>query len=51
LGTLKFTTRNFLRSDYEFVANYKLLQVAFTKNNVQRFVDVPKLIRAKYQGE
>eukprot|EP00536_Pseudo-nitzschia_multiseries_P015992 jgi/Psemu1/69695/estExt_Genemark1.C_9950009 len=37
------------RSDYEFVANYKLLQAAFTKNNVQRFVDVPKLIRAKYQ--
>lgn len=37
------------RSDYEFVANYKLLQAAFTKNNVQRFVDVSKLIRAKYQ--
>ena len=40
-----------LRSDYEFVVNYKLLQAAFSKNNVQRFVDVPKLIRAKYQGE
>eukprot|EP00537_Pseudo-nitzschia_pungens_P006709 CAMPEP_0172367044 /NCGR_PEP_ID=MMETSP1060-20121228/18528_1 /TAXON_ID=37318 /ORGANISM="Pseudo-nitzschia pungens, Strain cf. cingulata" /LENGTH=334 /DNA_ID=CAMNT_0013091111 /DNA_START=98 /DNA_END=1102 /DNA_ORIENTATION=+ len=37
------------RSDYEFVANYKLLQAAFGKNNVQRHVDVPKLIRAKYQ--
>jgi len=37
------------RSDYEFVVNYKLLQAAFSKNNVQRFVDVPKLIRAKYQ--
>lgn len=37
------------RSDYEFVANYKLLQAAFDKNHVQRFVDVPKLIRAKYQ--
>lgn len=42
---------DFLRSDYEFVANYKLLQAAFDKNHVQRFVDVPKLIRAKYQGE
>ena len=41
----------FLRSDYEFVSNYKLLQAAFTKNHVQRFVDVDKLIRAKYQGE
>ena len=40
----------YFRSDYEFVANYKLLQASFAKNNVQRFVDVPKLIRAKYQG-
>jgi microtubule-associated protein, RP/EB family len=37
------------RSDYEFVQNYKLLQNAFTKNRVQRHVDVDKLIRAKYQ--
>jgi microtubule-associated protein, RP/EB family len=37
------------RSDYEFVQNYKLLQNAFTKNCVQRHVDVDKLIRAKYQ--
>jgi RP/EB family microtubule-associated protein len=37
------------RSDYEFVNNYKLLQAAFTKNNVLRHVDVDKLIRAKYQ--
>jgi RP/EB family microtubule-associated protein len=37
------------RTDYEFVQNYKLLQVAFTKHRVQRFVDVDKLIRAKYQ--
>jgi len=37
------------KSDYEFIQNYKLLQAAFTKNHVQRHVDVPKLIRAKYQ--
>jgi RP/EB family microtubule-associated protein len=37
------------RSDYEFIANYKLLQNAFTKKHIQRHVDVPKLIRAKYQ--
>jgi microtubule-associated protein, RP/EB family len=37
------------KSDYEFVQNYKLLQVAFTKHGVQRHVDVDKLIRAKYQ--
>jgi microtubule-associated protein, RP/EB family len=44
-----YSTFLFSRSDYEFVSNYKLLQVAFTKNNVQRHVDVDKLIRAKYQ--
>lgn len=37
------------KSDYEFIQNYKLLQVAFTKHNIQRYVDVDKLIRAKYQ--
>lgn len=37
------------RSDYEYVQNYKLLQNAFNKYNVQRHVDVDKLIRAKYQ--
>lgn len=37
------------RSDYEFVQNYKLLQNAFGKRNVQRHIDVDRLIRAKYQ--
>mmetsp|Transcript_19274 Transcript_19274/g.46557 ORF Transcript_19274/g.46557 Transcript_19274/m.46557 type:complete len:380 (+) Transcript_19274:143-1282(+) len=37
------------KSDFEFVNNYKLLQVAFKKNHVQRHVEVNKLIRAKYQ--
>jgi RP/EB family microtubule-associated protein len=32
-----------------FVNNYKLLQQAFNKHNVSRFVDVDKLIREKYQ--
>lgn len=37
------------KADFEFVANYKLLQNAFNKHKVQRYVDVDKLIRAKYQ--
>uniref|UniRef100_A0A7S4AT91 Calponin-homology (CH) domain-containing protein n=1 Tax=Pseudo-nitzschia australis TaxID=44445 RepID=A0A7S4AT91_9STRA len=51
-GTVPLSRINWeARSDYEFVANYKLLQAAFTKHRVQRYVDVTKLIRAKYQGE
>jgi RP/EB family microtubule-associated protein len=37
------------KSSHEYVANYKLLQKAFTANKVQRYVDVDKLIRGKYQ--
>jgi RP/EB family microtubule-associated protein len=37
------------RADFEFIQNYKLLQIAFTKHHVQRFVDVNALIRGKYQ--
>ncbi len=37
------------KASHEFVANYKLLQSAFNKHNIQRHVDVDKLIRGKYQ--
>ena len=37
------------KMSHEYVGNYKLLQKAFTKNKVQRYVDVDKLIRGKYQ--
>lgn len=37
------------KNDYEFVENYKILQQAFDKNGVKRHIDVPKLIKAKYQ--
>jgi len=37
------------KSDFQYVENYKLLQAAFTKHNVQKYVDVDRLIRGKYQ--
>ena len=37
------------KNDYDYVNNYKLLQDSFNKHKVQRFVDVNKLIRGKYQ--
>jgi len=35
--------------DYEFIPNYKVLQMAFEKNSIERYIDVDKLIRAKHQ--
>lgn len=35
--------------EHEYVMNYKLLQMAFDKNNVHKHVEVEKLIKAKYQ--
>lgn len=37
------------RSDFQFIENYKILQMAMTKANVRKSVDVDRLIRAKYQ--
>ena len=37
------------KHDFQFVPNYKLLQKAFKRHAVSRHIDVPKLIRGKYQ--
>jgi len=37
------------KSDFQYIENYKILQAAFTKQRVQKGVDVDRLVRAKYQ--
>lgn len=49
-GTVKMAKVNWMaRAEHEFIPNYKILQAAFDRNNIQKHVDVDKLIRAKYQ--
>mmetsp|Transcript_54626 Transcript_54626/g.159442 ORF Transcript_54626/g.159442 Transcript_54626/m.159442 type:complete len:323 (-) Transcript_54626:45-1013(-) len=49
-GTVAMRKVNWMaKSDHEFIPNYKVLQVAFDKNLIERHIDVDKLIRAKYQ--
>lgn len=37
------------KKDYEFISNLKLLQSAFEKVGIKRYVEVEKLAKAKYQ--
>jgi len=49
-GTVAMSRVNWMaRNDFEFVANYKILQQAFEKNSVEKWIDVDKLIRGKHQ--
>ena len=45
LAKVKWQAKN----DYEYIENYKVLQQAFAKNDMKKYIDVDKLIKAKYQ--
>lgn len=45
MGKVKWQAKH----DYEYVENFKVLQQAFAKNEIKRYIDVDKLIKAKYQ--
>lgn len=34
--------------DFEYIANYKILQTAFAKNSIDKYVDVDRLISGRY---
>jgi RP/EB family microtubule-associated protein len=34
--------------DFEFVGNYKILQTTFTKLNIDKYIDVDRLVSARY---
>eukprot|EP01035_Chromulina_nebulosa_P033065 gene33065-44248_t len=36
------------KQDFEFIANYKILQTCFTKLNIERNIDVDRLISGRY---
>jgi RP/EB family microtubule-associated protein len=49
-GTLKFSKVNWsAKHDYEYINNFKLLQEALTKANVNKNVEIGKLVRGKCQ--
>eukprot|EP00871_Galdieria_phlegrea_P002589 jgi/Galph1/3330/GphlegSOOS_G1985.1 len=37
------------KMDYEFIANYKILQSVFDRCSIEKRIDVDKLVKAKYQ--
>ena len=49
-GTMPMKRVNWeANAEFQYIENYKILQASFVKNQIQKHVDVDRLIRAKYQ--
>jgi RP/EB family microtubule-associated protein len=49
-GTLPMHKVNWnAKLEHEYISNYKVLQQSLARNSVQRYIDVAKLIKGKYQ--
>jgi RP/EB family microtubule-associated protein len=49
-GTIPMKRVNWeANAEFQYIENYKILQAAFVKNQIQKHADVDRLIRAKYQ--
>ena len=49
-GTIPMKRVNWAaNAEFQYIENYKILQASFAKNQIQKSVDVDRLIRAKYQ--
>jgi len=49
-GKVKLEKVNFnAKFDYEFTSNFKVLQAVFAEQGIKKYVDVDKLVKAKYQ--
>jgi RP/EB family microtubule-associated protein len=49
-GTVRMAKVNWMaKADHEYIPNYKVLQAAFDRHNIEKHVYVDSLIRAKYQ--
>lgn len=45
LSKVKFNAKH----EYEYVANYKILQSAFDKHKIENYIPVERLIKCKFQ--